>query len=70
MSDVDPFLEPPRGSQSQGGGVHGCLPLDPTFEADPIGRRLECLPQKRINIDFNFVFKGLYNGAQGALGVN
>ena len=28
------------------------LPLDPTFEADPIGRRLECRPKKGININF------------------
>ena len=33
----------------------GFLPLDPTFEADPIGRRLECRPKKGININFNRV---------------
>ena len=45
------------------------LGVDPTFEADPIGRRLECLPKKGININFNFIFKGIFNGAPGAPGV-
>ena len=40
--------------------------MDPTFEADPIGRRLECLPKKGININFNIIFKGVLNGAPGA----
>ena len=29
---------------------------DPTFEADPIGRRLECRPKKGINILINIKF--------------
>ena len=37
---------------------------DPTFEADPIGRRLECLPKKGININFYIIF-GIFNGAPG-----
>ena len=49
---------------------HVSLPLDPTFEADPIGRRLECLPKKGININLYFIFKGIFNGAPGAPGVN
>ena len=41
-----------------------------TFEADPIGRRLERLPKKGINMNFNIIFKGIFNGAPGAPGVN
>ena len=48
---------------------HNLKGADPTFEADPIGRRLECLPQKGININFNTIFKGIFNGALGAPGV-
>ena len=34
---------------------HTVFPLDPTFEADPIGRRLECRPKKGfILIDIEF----------------
>ena len=40
--------------------------LRPTFEADPIGRRLECLPKKGININFNLIFWGP-RGAQGVI---
>ena len=50
--------------------IHKPEPMDPTFEADPIGKRLECLPQERININFTLFLKGIFNGAPGGPGVN
>ena len=41
------------------------LPLDPTFEADPIGRRLECLPKKEININFILFLMVFLMGPRG-----
>ena len=46
--------------QARGGrkySAHVAHSLDPTFEADPIGRRLECLPKKGININFYIILK-------------
>ena len=62
----------PRAPQGPRGPIpRGPLgPRDPdligTFEADPIGRRLECLPKKGINIKFNLIFKSIFYGAPGA----
>ena len=52
-----------RGRSARKVGAGGSAPggADPTFEADPIGRRLECRPKKRIillNMNFSW-------GAQG-----
>ena len=58
---------PPRGNGLKFCETH---PLDPTFEADPIGRRLECLPKKGRNINFNIIFKCIFTGALAAPGVN
>ena len=40
-----------------------------TFEADPIGRRLECLPKKGININFTLFLKVFLMGPRGAQGL-
>ena len=49
---------------------HGrILSLDPTFEADPIGRRLECLPKKGININFTLFFNVFLMGPRGPQGL-
>ena len=37
------------------------------FEADPIGRRLECLPKKGINSNFYYILKVFLLGPQGLL---
>ena len=40
-----------------------------TFEADPIGRRLECLPKKGINIKFTLFLKVFLMGPWGPQGL-
>ena len=41
----------------------------PTFEADPIGRRLECLPKKGININFTLFLNVFLMGPRGPQGL-
>ena len=58
-----PVRDPPLAT------VLAALPLDPTFEADPIGRRLECLPKKGININLYIILKVFLMGPRGPQGL-
>ena len=69
-----PFKRPTFGStlQTEHQRARMCRPLkgvDPTFEADPIGRRLECLPKKGININFTLFLKVFLMGPRGPQGL-
>ena len=44
----------------------GPLPLDPTFEADPIVRRLECRPKKERDIYINSKRMTNHSGLSGS----